>query len=81
MTKEALRAVVMQAVKKETGYDVDRIDPDKDIRSQVNLDSMQFVGILARVEEALAVELPIEAVTVSTLNQFLEVLAKQVVMA
>lgn len=78
MTEDTVRKVVLEAVRQETGFDAATIDPDQDIRRQVNLDSMQFVGILARVEEALNVELPIEGVMVNTLNEFLDIVRREV---
>lgn len=73
MRADKVQQTVFDAIKQETGIDASAIDPEKDIRTQVNLDSMQFVGMVARVEEALGVELPIEALAVHTLNEFLRV--------
>jgi acyl carrier protein len=42
----------------------------------VSLDSMQFVSLMARIEVELNIELPISAMEVKTLNEFLAVVEK-----
>jgi acyl carrier protein len=63
---------ILDLVQKEVSIDTGTINPDQDLRQQVLLDSMQFVGIAARIEAAFDIELPITIMEVSTLNQFLE---------
>jgi acyl carrier protein len=69
---QATRQKILDLIQKEVTMDPATIDPDKDLREQVLLDSMQFVGIAARIEIELDIELPITVMEVSTLNQFLE---------
>jgi len=63
---------ILDLIRKEVSIDPAAINPDQDLRQQVLLDSMQFVGIAARIETAFDIELPITVMEVSTLNQFLE---------
>jgi acyl carrier protein len=63
---------ILDLIRKEVSIDPATINPDQDLRQQVLLDSMQFVGIAARIETAFDIELPITVMEVSTLNQFLE---------
>ena len=78
MTQDELRDKLFFVLKKETGIDAATIDPDKDFRMQVNLDSMQFVAIVARLEHELDIEIPIDIMTVDTLNEFLDFVSKSV---
>jgi acyl carrier protein len=68
----ATRQKILDLIQKEVSIDPGAIDPDQDLRQQVLLDSMQFVGIASRVETAFDIELPITVMEVSTLNQFFE---------
>ena len=77
MSTERIRQAAFEAFRLETGHSAEDIDPDRDLRQQVHLDSMQFVAFLARLEVLLGVELPIESMTVSTLNEFLAVVGRQ----
>jgi acyl carrier protein len=71
MSTEEIRARVIRVVQTETGQDLNGIDPDADLRQQVNLDSMQYVAIAVAIENALGIELPIEVMKARTFNQFL----------
>lgn len=77
MCEERIRKAALEAFKLETGRSAEGIDPAKDLRQQVHLDSMQFVAIVARMEVLLNIELPIEAMMVSTLDEFVEVVKRQ----
>ncbi len=74
-----LKRRVLDAVAKELGGPVADIDPDKDLREQISLDSMQLVAISARLEEELGIELPISIMEVRTFNEFLSVVQGQIV--
>ncbi len=78
MSSEEIRARVMRVVQAETGQNLDGIDPDADLRQQVNLDSMQYVAISVAIENALGIELPIEVMTARTFNQFLSLVNAEV---
>ena len=66
----SIRERVLRIITAGTGMEAESLDPDADIHTEVNLDSMQFIGIVARIEEELQIDLPMEVMTVSTLNQF-----------
>jgi acyl carrier protein len=71
---EGLKNRVFDVIKKEITVDPSTVVPDKDLRDQINLDSMQFVSILARLEKEFDIEIPISAMEVRTLDEFLAVL-------
>jgi acyl carrier protein len=75
---QATRQKIFTIIQTEFQIDPAQVDPDKDLREQVLLDSMQFVGLAARIETELSIELPITIMEVSTLNQFLELVEKAV---
>lgn len=64
---------IFDVIKKEIDADPVTIDPAKPIRDQVSLDSMQFVGLVARLEIELDIELPMTIMEVKTLNEFFDV--------
>jgi acyl carrier protein len=68
------RQKVFEILQKITHKDPNLLDPDSDIRKQVSLDSMQFVSIIAQIEEEFSIEIPISILEVSTLNEFLAVI-------
>ena len=70
---EDLKKRIFEIVKKQTQIDLSEIDPEKDFREQVSIDSMQFVTIVALLEEEFGIELPISIMEVSTLNEFLSI--------
>lgn len=76
--EEALKQKIFGTIQKELSRDPAAIDPDKPIRDQVSLDSMQFVSLMARIELELNIELPISAMEARTLNEFLAVVEKTV---
>ena len=78
MSSEEIRARVIRVVQTETGQNLNGIDPDADLRQQVNLDSMQYVAIAVAIENALGIELPIEVMKARTFNQFLSLVNAEV---
>ena len=50
---------VYTIIYKHTNIPKEKIDPHKDFRSEIGLDSLQLVGIAADIEIALGIELPI----------------------
>jgi acyl carrier protein len=64
---------IFDVIKKEINADPATIDPTKPIRDQVSLDSMQFVGLVARLEIELDIELPMTIMEVKTLNEFFDI--------
>ena len=78
MSIEEIRARVIGVVEAETGQNLAGIDPDADLRQQVNLDSMQYVAISVAIENALGIELPIEVMKARTFRQFLRMVEAEV---
>jgi acyl carrier protein len=74
---EQLRQKIFGIIQQDINADPSKIDPDKPIRDQIALDSMQFIGIVARIELDLNVELPISVMEARTLNEFLSVVEKE----
>jgi acyl carrier protein len=71
---EITKQKIFRILKKEVNVEFDELDPKKDFRDLVNLDSMQFVAILARIEAEFDIEIPISAMEVHTLNEFLSII-------
>jgi acyl carrier protein len=62
---------IFDILHKEVRLDPASIDPNSDFRDQINIDSMQFVALIARLEKEFDIEVPISAMEVKTLNEFL----------
>ena len=69
---EAFERRVFSILQKDLGVDPAILDLDKPIRDQISLDSMQFVSLIARIEIALDIELPVSIMNVATLRDFLD---------
>jgi|GEM_PF-811937 Phosphopantetheine attachment site. len=74
---EQLKQKIFGLIQKDINADPSTIDPDRPIRDQVGLDSMQFVGVVARIELELGIELPMSVMEVKTLNEFMAVVEKE----
>jgi len=70
MTDEKLKERIAEIILSDTGIDPATIEADKPLRAQVSLDSMQFIGLIAKLELELEVELPIAIMQVNTLQDF-----------
>jgi len=75
--QEHIRKKIFTIIEKQTNIKLSTVDPDKDIREQISLDSMQFVTIIARLEADLGIEIPISIMEVNTLNEFLSVIENE----
>jgi acyl carrier protein len=75
---EFLRKRIYSAIRSVTNIDPAAIDPEKNLREQVNLDSMQFVAVLAKLETEFNIELPISAMEAKTFNDFFAVLEGEI---
>lgn len=71
---EATRKKIYSLIQSVVNIDPATIDATKNLREQVNLDSMQFVAVLAKLENELNIEIPISAMEAESLNEFLTVL-------
>ncbi len=67
---ERLKKTIDDIICSDIGIDPATIDIDKPIRDQVSLDSMQFIGVIAKLEIELEIELPIAIMQVTTLREF-----------
>ncbi|MFC1584028.1 acyl carrier protein [Fibrobacterota bacterium] len=76
MDDDAVEKVV-KIIEKVANVNISEINPDRDLRDQIILDSMQFLTISAHIEEAFNIELPISIINVKTLNDFLKLFKKE----
>lgn len=74
---EETKIRVIKVVSKVTGKEIKSLDPDGDLKSQLNLDSIQIVELFAALESELEVELPLTMMTAKTGNAFFKVLEEQ----
>ncbi len=65
---------VLTVLRKVTGRNIEKINLDTDLKSQLALDSIQIVELFAALENELSVELPLRLMTVKTGKAFLELL-------
>jgi acyl carrier protein len=75
---EALRKRIYSAIQSVVNIDPATIEPEKNLREQVNLDSMQFVAVLAKLETEFDIELPISAMEANTFKDFFAVLEGEI---
>ncbi len=68
---------VLRVLKKITGRELDHIDPNADLKSQLALDSIQVVELFAALENEFNVELPLNMMTVRSANVFMKMLDEQ----
>jgi acyl carrier protein len=69
---------IFDVLQKEVRVDPSTIDPDGDFREHINIDSMQFVAIIARLEKEFDIEIPISVMESKTLNEFLGYLEAEI---
>ena len=75
--KDNTKVKVVQVMKKVTGHNIDNINMDVDLKSQLYLDSIQIVELFAALEKELDVELPLNLMTTRTGKAFMEMLDEQ----
>jgi acyl carrier protein len=63
---------VLQIIKQVTGRSVENIDLEKDIKSQLTLDSIQVVEIFAALEIEFKIELPLEMMNVKNGKELID---------
>lgn len=78
MSSDEVLTTVIRVVEAETGQSLSDLDPNADLREQVNLDSMQYVAISVAIENALGIELPIEIMRARTFNGFMDMVRAEV---
>lgn len=69
---------LLKLIETEMGVNLNDINPDRDIREQIDLDSMQMVSLSAKVEERYNIELPLSVMGVTTLNEFISIVENEV---
>jgi acyl carrier protein len=62
---------VLEIVKRITGKNIKNIDPEKDIKSQLTLDSIQVVELFAALELEFNIELPLEMMNMKNGKEFI----------
>lgn len=65
---------VLNVLRRVTGRNIEQINLDTDLKSQLSLDSIQIVELFAALENELSVELPLRLMTVKTGKAFMELL-------
>ncbi|KMQ52711.1 hypothetical protein CHISP_0480 [Chitinispirillum alkaliphilum] len=69
-----VRNVIEKIVKDEFNIDIGKVNPDSELRDQVDLDSMRFVEIYAALIDELGVEIPSKIMESRTLNQIVSII-------
>jgi acyl carrier protein len=78
LVTDEFREKVFEAIRKEIGADPSTVDPDKPLREQVMVDSMQFISLIARLETVFDKDISVSAMQVETLNEFLRFIEGEV---
>ena len=71
-----IKTRVLGIVKKVTNKEL--VDLKGDLKTQLNLDSIQLVELFAALETELEVELPLEMMMISKADKFMERLEEEV---
>jgi acyl carrier protein len=61
-----------------TGKKIIRLDTQKDLSSQVKLDSIQFVELIAAIEKEFDVEIPLSMISGNSLDDFISEFEKMI---
>lgn len=72
-TKEKIFSILQNT----TGVDPLSLQWEKPIRDQIDLDSMQFMAIVSKLENDLGIELPLSVMEAETMSQFMDELDKE----
>ena len=72
-----IQSKVLQILKKVTGHNIENINLESDLKSQLHLDSIQIVELFAALEKEMGIELPLQLMTVRTGKAFIEMLDEQ----
>jgi acyl carrier protein len=72
------RSRILEIIYEEVPYlKLQEIDPNAPLSEKMDMDSVQIVGVISKIEEMLNIEIPLSILEVKTLNQFLAVIEKQ----
>lgn len=59
MTGQEIRAQLIEVLQSVVpGFEADRLEPDRPLRDQIDLDSMDWINVIAAVQERLHVDIP-----------------------
>lgn len=75
--EDHIKGRVMQVLNRVTGKNIENINLEGDLRSQLSLDSIMIVELFAALEKELGVELPLQLMAVKTGKAFLEMLENE----
>jgi acyl carrier protein len=78
MNKNAVKNKLVKVLNKSTGVDISTINPEGNLREQINLDSMQIVSIIAQIEEEFKIDVPMTIMGVKSFNEFLKIVEKAI---
>jgi acyl carrier protein len=79
MEREKLAEVLREMVEEETGDPCPPLEPDADLRTALNLDSVDLIGVVFRIENRFKIEIPSsEFGDVTTVKQLLDLLQKKI---
>lgn len=71
------KSKILSIIGKVTGRNINNINFETDLKSQLELDSIQIVELFAVLEKEFNVELPLSMLTVKTGESFLNILDEQ----
>jgi len=77
MMDNQVRGRVLAVLNRVTGKNIENINLDGDLRSQLALDSIMIVELFAALEKELGIELPLQLMTVKTGKAFMEMLENE----
>jgi acyl carrier protein len=77
MKAETLQKV-SRIIEDTSNIQLSDIDPNKNLREQVLLDSMQFLAVIAALEKGLNIDIPISAMEANSLDEFFQILDKSI---
>ncbi len=69
-----IKGKVLQVLSQVTGRNLDNVNLDGDLASQLSLDSIMVVELFAKLEQELGIELPLNLMNAKTGKVFLEML-------
>ena len=70
--KEDIKNKLKQILEDITGEKLDNLDLEKDIQSQLKLDSIKIVELFSILEETFKIELPLSMMNVKSANEFIQ---------
>ena len=62
MTKDEIKKRIIQIAKREVNEDLSKINEKADLRTQINLDSMQIIELYAAIIEDFGIQVPMSVI-------------------